>query len=242
MSFIKEKREKSRVTLAAKNQPLNKNQSCEKMQATANANAEAFQGSQTNSAVTNNEKNQVLSATMQIVLTAMFIALAAVSNSFLTVRVGAFLKFSATLTVYFFAGYILGAPLGFLVGVIGDVLGWLLFTDGAYNPVIGLSYGLNCFIPAIIFGVRRPVKTLSPLNFALKSFAGFALSYIICTVFLTSLGIWLYTSYIQSKYSSFWFWIVYRISTQSLNNLANYLLSVALFFSLNAIKPLKKYL
>lgn len=241
MSFIKEKREKSMVTLSAKKQPFNKKQSCEKMQATANANAAALQDLQPNSSVTN-EKNQALSATMQIVLTAMFIALAAVSNSFLTVRVGAFLKFSATLTVYFFAGYILGAPLGFLVGVIGDVLGWLLFTDGAYNPVIGLSYGLNCFIPAIIFGFRRPVKTLSPLNFALKSFAGFALSYIICTVFLTSLGIWLYTSYIQSKYSSFLVWIVYRISTQSLNNLANYVLSVALFFSLKAIKPLKKYL
>lgn len=241
MSFLKVKRKMSSDSLAKNNLSVNANKTCENQQTNANGKEQICDGLQKNAAVAS-ENNHAFSATMKIVLTAMFIALAAVSNSFLTVRVGTFLKFSATLTVYFFAGYILGAPLGFLVGIIGDVLGWLLFTDGAYNPVIGLSYGLNCFIPAVIFGFRRPIKRLSPLGFVLKSFVGFVLSYIICTVFLTSLGIWLYTSYIQSKYSSFWVWIVYRISTQSLNNLANYLLSVALFFSLKSIKPLKKYL
>ena len=99
-----------------------------------------------------NINKKALSPTMKIVLTATFIALSAVINAFVTIRIGTEFKFSFALAVYFIAGYILGAPLGFLVGFVGDLLGWILFTDGAYNPIIGLSNGLFAFIPGILFG------------------------------------------------------------------------------------------
>ncbi len=80
----------------------------------------------------------------KLVLTAAFVALSTVANSFITVRIGTLFKFSPVLVIYFFAGYYLGAPLGFCVGAIGDFLGWLLCTDGLDKPLIGLSNALCC--------------------------------------------------------------------------------------------------
>lgn len=177
--------------------------------------------------------------TKRLVLTAAFIALATVANAYITVRVGTLFKFSPVLAIYFFAGYYLGAPLGFLVGAAGDVLGWLLFTDGAYNPLIGLSNALCCLIPALMFGLKRPVKT-TYLKFALKAGLAYLVCFLLCTVGITSYGIWLYTAYIQGKYETLIAWFIYRAGAQVLNNVSNYVVTLLLFLPLSKIRYLER--
>ncbi len=184
-----------------------------------------------------------LSPTMKIVLTAMLVALSAVLNSYGTIRIGTEFKFSFVLTVYFIAGYILGAPLGFAVGFIGDLLGWILFVDGAYNPIIGVSNGLLAFIPGILFGIKRPfTKEVSILNFSIKAVLGFIVGYFLCTVIISSYGIWLYTAYIQGKYGTLLAWFIYRAGAQLLNTVINLIFCIVIFIPLKKIKGLKEYL
>lgn len=179
------------------------------------------------------------SITRKVVLTAAFTALATVANAFITVRVGTLFKFSPVLVIYFFAGYYLGAPLGFCVGAVGDVLGWLLFTDGAYNPLIGLANGLCCLIPGLVFGIKRYDKPTF-LKFAVKSGISFLICYLLCTVVITSYGIWLFTAYIRDKYEMLFAWFIYRAGAQVLNNLSNYLLALLLFVPLGKISYLER--
>ena len=168
-----------------------------------------------------------LTPTMKIVLTAVFVALSAVVNAFVTIRITTELKFSLALVIYFMAGYCLGAPLGFVVGFVGDLLGWLLFVDGAYNPIIGVSNGLLVFIPGILFGLSRPFKKqVSLLTFTVKAIIGFLLGYLVCTVCLSSIGIWIYTSFIQGKYGTLTAWIIYRAGAQFFNTFVNLILTI----------------
>ena len=201
--------------------------------------AETNSVNETKPAVGTKSANGRSNLTQKLVLTAAFIALATVANAYITVRVGTLFKFSPVLVIYFFAGYYLGAPLGFLVGAAGDVLGWLLFTDGAYNPLIGLSNALCCLIPALMFGLKRPVKTTFS-KFALKAGLAYLVCFLLCTVGITSYGIWLYTAYIRGKYETLIAWFIYRAGAQVLNNVSNYAVTVLLFLPLGKIKYLER--
>ena len=179
--------------------------------------------------------------TRKIVLTAVFTALATVVNSFVTIRVGPIFKFSPLLVIYFFAGYYLGAPLGFCVGLLGDIFGWLIFTDGAYNPFIGLSNGLCCAIPGLMFGLKRPCAKPTKYGiFVLKSFIAFVVCYLLCTVFITSSGIWIITAFIRGKYETLIAWFVYRATVQGPNNLVNFVMVILLYLPLRKIKYLER--
>lgn len=189
------------------------------------------------------QKNKTTSGfnTRTIVLAAAFVALATVTNAFITVRIGSLFKISALLIVCFYAGYYLGAPLGFLVGIISDIFGLLLFSDGALNPLILLSSGLNCALPALFFGLKRPLKNKPTFGeFAIKSALGYFTCYILCTVLISSVGIWLYTSYIVEKYQTLIAGIGYRAAVQSLNTVANYAATLVLFIPLSKIKTLDR--
>lgn len=191
----------------------------------------------------NQQANKALSPTMKIVLTAMLVALSTIINAYVTIRIGTEFKFSFLLLVYFISGYILGAPLGFVVGIVGDLLGWILFTDGAYNPIIGLSNGLFAFIPGIVFGLKRPFKKeVKLLEFVVKTLICYILSYLLCTVLLTSIGSWIYSSYLQGKYGTLMAWFLYRAVAQLPNTLINLALTIAIFLPLKRVKALKKYL
>lgn len=191
----------------------------------------------------NQQANKALSPTMKIVLTAMLVALSTIINAYVTIRIGTEFKFSFLLLVYFISGYILGAPLGFVVGIVGDLLGWILFTDGAYNPIIGLSNGLFAFIPGIVFGLKRPFKKeVKLLEFVVKTLICYILSYLLCTILLTSIGSWIYSSYLQGKYGTLMAWFLYRAVAQLPNTLINLALTIAIFLPLKQVKALKKYL
>ena len=184
-----------------------------------------------------------LSPTMRLVLTAVFVALSTVINSYATIRIGTQFKLSFILIVYFMAGYILGGGYGFVVGFTGDFLGWLIFPDGAYNPVIGISNGLLALIPGILFGIYRPFRReISTVEFVVKTVVAYLIGFVICTVFLSSLGIWLYSSYIQGKYGTLLAWFAYRAGAQFLNTLVNALLTAVIILPLKRTKGIKEYL
>lgn len=184
-----------------------------------------------------------LNPTMRVVLTAVFVALSTVINSYATIRIGTQFKLSLILIVYFMAGYILGGGLGFVVGFCGDLLGWLIFPDGAYNPIIGASNGLLALIPGVLFGIKRPfLREVKTVEFIIKTVVAYVIGFFACTVFLSSLGIWLYSSYIQGKYGTLLVWLVYRMGAQFLNTLVNACLTVAIFIPLKRVKGIKEYL
>ena len=184
-----------------------------------------------------------LSPTMRLVLTAVFVALSTVINSYATIRIGTQFKLSFILIVYFMSGYILGGGLGFIVGLAGDFLGWLIFPDGAYNPIIGISNGLLALIPGLLFGISRPFKReISTLEFIVKTVIAYLIGFVICTVFLSSLGIWLYSSYIQGKYGTLIAWFAYRAGAQFLNTLVNAVLTAVIILPLKRTKGIKEYL
>jgi hypothetical protein len=68
------------------------------------------------------------------------------------------------------------------------------------------------------------------------------LSYLLCTVLLTSIGSWIYSSYLQGKYGTLMAWFLYRAVAQLPNTLINLALTLAIFLPLKRVKALQKYL
>lgn len=184
-------------------------------------------------------------ATMKIVYTAVFTAIAVVANAFFKINIGETLKFSFNLTVYFISGALLG-PIAFLVGFLGDIIGFALSPDGAFNPLISLSEGLFCFFPGLIFYLKRLFKltlkhpvwdTALDVLFVILSFA---ICYVICTVLLTSAGLFLYYSATREKYKIFWALVSYRAVAQLPNTAVNLGVSAVLYVALKRIGLLSR--
>lgn len=191
------------------------------------------------------------SITKKIVLTALFCALLAVVNAYFTIRISPTFKVSLLICFSFFTGIVLGGWLGFVAGFVGDFLGWLLFVDGIYNPIIGVASGLFCFIPGILndsmikFNI---IKNVKKGRVAVVFGVSAVLCYVICTLLLTSAGVWLaaginpenYT--FLNKYDSFWAYVAARAVSQFPNNLINMFLAYGVFCVFDTIKFTSAYL
>ena len=181
-----------------------------------------------------------------LIFIALFIDLAVIANAYLTIRIGPLFKFSVTLFIYFVAGYVLGGPLGFVVGVLSDVIGFFAMPDGVFNPYIVLASGLYAFIPGIMFGFKRPFnREISMKEIAVKGSLACFICYLLCTVIITSFGIWQFTSATSSihvNHSSLLAWCVYRAGVQLPNTVVNCILSILIFIPLRRIKFMKNYL
>ncbi|MFW5780580.1 MAG: folate family ECF transporter S component [Bacillota bacterium] len=84
----------------------------------------------------------------------------------------------------FLAGALLGPFSGLAVGLVGDIMGWVINPLGPFNPFIAVSSGLLGFIPGMVFKFSR-------FNDYLKIFMSFILIFIICTTTLNTVGLWL---------------------------------------------------
>jgi hypothetical protein len=80
------------------------------------------------------------------------------------------------------------------------------------------------------------------LEFVIKTVVAYVIGFFVCTVFLSSLGIWLYSSYIQGKYGTLLVWLVYRMGAQFLNTLVNAAVTIMIFLPLKRVKGIKEYL
>lgn len=80
--------------------------------------------------------------TRSLVLMALFIVLEIVCTGILKVNVG-FLRISLTFIPYAICGYLLGPVKGMLVGILADIIGFILFPQGTYFPGFTVSAALS---------------------------------------------------------------------------------------------------
>lgn len=163
---------------------------------------------------------------------AVMTALSVVANTFtIYFSVGNSNALSFVYTVCFLSGALLGPFAGFIVGVCGDVLGWLINnTGGAFNPVITLVSGLIGLISGLVFFVAKKIKkenALIPLT---------VISYVLILLICTNLNTFaMYYYYMTAKYSLKAYYII-RMPKQVVFWAINMVLGILL------IKPLKKIL
>lgn len=162
---------------------------------------------------------------------AAFVALSVVTNVFeVYLGVNASNKLSFNYTVCFFAGAFLGPFVGFIVGALGDVLGYLINpAGGAFNPAITVVTGLIGTISGLVFWIAK--KRGKGEKDILLTVLSYVLILLVCTN-LNTLSMYFY--YMSGKYSTFWAYYIVRTPKQMIFWAANLVVSVLL------IKPLKK--
>ncbi len=122
-----------------------------------------------------------LSAGRKIALLAVFIAFGVVAN-FVSVDVTPSVKITFTYTVCFFAGLLMGGIPAFLVGFLGDTIGFLIVPSGVF-----WLYGVTLGLLALIFGV-----CLNRITFTFRggqyvsAVIAFAAGYLLVTLLLNS--------------------------------------------------------
>ena len=173
--------------------------------------------------------------------TALLMALSVVANVF-TFYFGFAGKnaLSFTYTVCFVAGAFFGPFVGFLVGVGGDVLGWLVNpAGGAFNPFITLTSGLLGLIPGIVFLIVKKCsgkKCIGAKWMPLWTVISYILVWAVCTNLNTIIMFYYYISGVSTKYTALGAYYVYRIPFQTLFWACNLVLSLLL------VVPIKKLL
>ena len=111
---------------------------------------------------------------------------------------------------YFLGGYYFGPAAGFLVGVIGDVLGCIIFPKGAWLPLMTLASGLMGAIPGLVRYL--PIKRRWHLVIS------YLTVFIVCSAGLNTFTVWY--SFFASK-KSFWIFLLGKLPISVPNMLVN---------------------
>ncbi len=170
-------------------------------------------------------KNKI-KTTLFITYTAILIAIAIICNTFdIPIGNGA-LKLTFSYIPCFIAGIFLGPIAGFLVGFLGDLLGFLINSQGmAWIPLLTISSAFIGFLPGLVFKIPK-------LKVYFKLALSFLAVFLVCTCFLTTLGLYLFFA-IGKK--TFWVYFIGRIGPQLGFFLINCCIISILYY------PLKKY-
>lgn len=166
--------------------------------------------------------------TKKIALTGILTALCVIANMFSISVIPNVSFLSLVATVCFLAGVILGAPLGFVVGFLGDLIAGFIAPKGAYNIIIGLSSGLIGFFPGLLYWLfKKKISAITNIKLRILTLIAFtALSFLVCFVVCTcgtnSFALWWY--YFRAK-KAFWVYLAGRIPVQSIISLINLALS-----------------
>lgn len=153
--------------------------------------------------------------TSKIAYTAMFVAICFMMN-YLYLPFGSLFSISFVPAVCFFAGITLNPLLALAVGALSDTLG--CFAKGyAPNILILLGTSLWGAIMGVCFKYLK-MKTV------VKILIGAAISYVICSFFLNTLGLYSYTS----KGIPFFTYAITRAPIQLLNLAVNTVIVILL--------------
>lgn len=156
--------------------------------------------------------------TIRIAYIAVLAALSVVCNVF-SIPIGPNRYISFAYIPCFVAGLFMGPVAGLLVGLVGDVLGVLIFQTGPWIPLITLSSALLGLIPGLISKIPR-------LNPYLKIAVAFVIVFFVCTAGFNTLGLWL--TYAAGK-KTFWVYLAGRLPLQALVLGINAVLMYALY-------------
>ncbi|MBR7110379.1 MAG: folate family ECF transporter S component [Clostridia bacterium] len=160
--------------------------------------------------------------TFRLCTVALLSALSIVSNAF-AINLTPDISLSFTYLVSFVSGVFLGPIDGFLVGIIGDVIGCIIAPKGPYAPTVTLSTGLLGVLPWVMF------KAFRKFPYVVKVIASYIACFLICSVLINST-----TWYIM--YSSKTPYLTYLVTRNSVQ-----LLIVAINCAITCVifKPIK---
>lgn len=161
--------------------------------------------------------------TKQISYLAILVAISVVLNMVGIILPGYSTKLSFTYIPCFIAGIFMGPLAGLLVGFLGDVLGFLIKSDGlAWMPLITVASSLMGLIPGIICKYLKG-------NAYIKIALSLAVVFVICSVFINTYALFL----LYSKGRTFWVYLGVRMPIQSIIFVVNAVAIFALYPPLN---------
>ena len=157
-------------------------------------------------------------STKSIAYTALLAAVCVLLNTLTVTMPGSANAISFTYIPNFLAGFYFGPVAGFLVGLIGDVLGCIIWPKGPWLPLMTLASALMGVIPGL---VRR-----LPFNEKILLVISYLLTYVVCSLWLNTYALW---SFYAASKKTFWVYLLGRAPFQSINMLVNMLVSLLTF-------------
>lgn len=159
-----------------------------------------------------------LSQAKKIAYLSVFIALSVVFNSVIEISTPS-TKITFTYFVCFFAGYLLGPLPGFLVGFLGDAVGFVIVPQDVY-----WFFGLTLGLFGMFAGMIRKLPIRGKAGILCKALIALCVNYLVITCFLNSLVNYSYLylfmpSIVTGK--TFWVYLAGRLITQTIVYAAN---------------------
>lgn len=162
--------------------------------------------------------------TKEIAYLAILVAINIVLNIVGVTLPGYSTKLSFTYIPCFVAGIFMGPLAGLLVGLLGDILGLLISSEGlAWMPLITVASGLMGLIPGLIC---RYLK----LNIFIKIALSLAVVFVVCSVFINTYALFV----LYGKGLPFWAYLtIKRLPIQSIIFTVNAVAVFAMYPPLN---------
>lgn len=98
-----------------------------------------------------------MSETKKICTLSMLIAVSVVLGAYLTVRIGGGIKITFKFVTVFIAAYFFGPTAGGIVGIVSDIIAYVLSPTGAFLPQVSAIE----FVYGFIFGIMFYKKNIS---------------------------------------------------------------------------------
>lgn len=172
------------------------------------------------------QRSLSLTKTQKITLTSVLTALTVIANVFTFGPDNS--KISLMPASCFVAGYVLGPYLGFSVAFIGDLIAGIIAPQGAYNGIIAIASSLWGLVPGIVYRYFKG-------NGYLKAVISFVVCFIVCSLGLNTLGMYLMYFRRSAKYTVYTYFLA-RLPIAACMIIINTGLSVLLIPVLEKIK------
>ena len=148
---------------------------------------------------------------------ALITAISVIMNALTLTVPGSGIAISFTYIPNFLAGYFFGPGAGFIVGVLGDVLGCIIWPKGAWLPLLTLSAGLMGAIPGLV--------RYLPVKMRWHVLISYVVTYIVCSAGINTFTLW--HAYAATK-KTFWVYLIGKMPVSIVNMIANLVINFML--------------
>ena len=162
--------------------------------------------------------------TKTIAYISLITAISVLMNALTLTVPGSGIAIAFTYIPNFLAGFFFGPGAGFIVGVLGDVLGCIIWPKGAWLPLLTLSAGLMGAIPGLVRYLPVKEKWILIISYSV--------TYLICSAGINTFTLW--HAYAATK-KTFWVYFVGKFPVGFLNMIANLVLNFLLLPVFNRI-------
>ena len=151
-------------------------------------------------------------------------AISVIMNTLTLTVPGSGIGIAFTYIPNFLAGYFFGPGAGFIVGVIGDALGCIIWPKGAWLPLLTLSAGLMGAIPGLVRYLPIKEKWLLVISYLA--------TYLVCSAGINTFALW--QAYAATK-KTFWVYFIAKFPIGVLNMIANLVINFLLMPVFNRV-------